>query len=71
MAAHAIQFYVSGMKCGGCAATVKQTLEGMDGVAEAEVDLEQGVASVAGDIDPQSACQLLAEAGYPAVVKSN
>lgn len=65
------QFYVSGMKCSGCAATVKQTLESMDGVTAAEVDLENGVATARGDIDPQAACQLLTGAGYPAVVKSD
>lgn len=70
MTTHELQFYVSGMKCEGCAATVKKTLEGMAGITEAEVDLANGEARAQGDVDPQAACQLLAEAGYPAVVKS-
>lgn len=71
MTNHETQFYVSGMKCAGCAANVKQALEAMDGITVAEVDLEAGVAKTQGDVDPQAACQVLAEAGYPSVVKSD
>ena len=71
MASLTTRFYVSGMKCEGCASTVKQALVDAAGVDSAEVDLAEGVASVQGDVDPQAVCQILAEAGYPAVVKSD
>ena len=71
MTSYEIQFYVSGMKCAGCAANVKQALEGMEGITTAEVDLAAGVATVQGNVDPQAACLLLAEVGYPSVVKSD
>ena len=64
------QFYVSGMKCGGCASTVQQALKDAEGVESADVNLDAGEASVDGDIDPQAICLLLTEAGYPSVVKS-
>lgn len=63
-------FIVSGMKCEGCVATVKEALAQVVGYEDAQVDLAEGVASVRGDVDPQAVCQVLAQAGYPAVVKS-
>lgn len=63
-------FIVSGMKCEGCVATVKEALTQVVGYEDAQVDLAEGVASVRGDVDPQAVCQVLAQAGYPAVVKS-
>jgi copper chaperone len=63
-------FLISGMKCQGCAAAVSQALEQVTGYESASVDLENGTATVTGQIDPQSVCMLLAEAGYPSVVKS-
>jgi copper chaperone CopZ len=58
------------MKCQGCVDTVKKALTKVHGAADAEVDLASGVVSLQGDVDPQSVCQILTEAGYPAVVKS-
>ena len=42
MASLATRFYVSGMKCEGCASTVKQALVDAAGVDSAEVDLAEG-----------------------------
>jgi copper chaperone CopZ len=64
------RFIVSGMKCEGCVATVKEALTQVVGYEDAEVNLADGVAAVKGDIDPQAVCQVLAQAGYPAVVQS-
>ena len=63
-------FFVSGMKCEGCVATVKEALTQVVGYEDAQVNLEDGTASVKGDVDPQAVCQVLGQAGYPAVVKS-
>jgi copper chaperone len=64
------QYFVQGMKCDGCIAKAQEALAKLPGYEAAEFDLQAGTASVKGDVDPQSVCQALAEAGYPAVVKS-
>lgn len=63
-------FYVQGMKCNGCIATANKALSDVPGFESAEFDLAEGTAVVSGDVDPQSVCQALTQAGYPAVVKS-
>ena len=64
------QFIVSGMKCDGCVSTVKEALTQVVGYEDAQVSLDEGTAVVKGDVDPMAVCQVLAQAGYPAVVKS-
>ena len=63
-------YLVSGMKCQGCVDTVKKALLTVHGLDSVEVDLPSGEVSLQGDVDPQSVCQVLTDAGYPAVVKS-
>ncbi|SHE61283.1 Copper chaperone CopZ [Fodinibius roseus] len=41
-----IDINISGMSCSGCAASVQQALDNIDGVKEAAVDLENNSASV-------------------------
>ncbi len=64
------QFYIQGMKDDAGIATANEALKALPGFVSAEFDLAAGVGVVKGDIDPQAACQLLTESGYPAVVKS-
>ena len=64
------QFYVQGMKCEGCIAKANEAMSDLPGLVGAEFDLKQGLATVKGNVDPQAVCQVLAQAGYPAVVKS-
>lgn len=64
------EFFVQGMKCGGCTANASKALVDMQGLVSAEFDFKAGTGRVVGNIDPQAVCQLLTEAGYPAVVKS-
>lgn len=64
------RFYVHGMDSDECAGPISEALRQVSGVADVQLDLAQGVASVTGDIDPQAVCHVLAQAGYPAVVKS-
>jgi len=63
-------YYVQGMKCGGCITAANKALAEVMGFVRAEFDLKAGEATVYGDVDPQVVCQALAQAGYPAVVKS-
>lgn len=64
------QFFVTGMKCDGCIKRANEALQALPGFDSAEFDLQEGVATVAGDVDPQAVAQALTETGYPATVKS-
>jgi copper chaperone len=64
------QYHVQGMKCDGCIASAREGLAALPGFESAEFDLQAGVATVQGDVDPQAVCLALTERGYPAVVKS-
>ena len=64
------EFFVQGMKCGGCTANATKALVDLPGLVSAEFDFKAGTGRVVGDVDPQAVCQLLSDAGYPAVVKS-
>ncbi len=60
---------VSGMSCGHCVRTVTEALEGVDGVTRADVDLQQGRATVEYDEARTSAPALAAavsDEGYTA-----
>ncbi len=64
------EFFVQGMKCGGCISNAEKALASVPGFVSAEFDLDAGTARVVGDVDPQTICQVLTDAGYPTVVKS-
>ena len=58
---------VKGMACDGCVSSVQKSLEGVDGVSKANVDLKGESAEVTFDENRASVKQLLAavrEAGY-------
>jgi copper chaperone len=60
---------ITGMTCEGCVRSVKKVLEGVQGVAAAEVSLEQGQARVTFDPAQASLAQLkqaVEDAGYEA-----
>ena len=60
---------VSGMTCGHCAMTVTEALEGVDGVQKADVDLQQGRATVEFDearTTPRALAAAVSEEGYTA-----
>lgn len=58
-------FKVSGMKCMGCVGTVTNSLESLQGVSVAEVQLDSGLALVEGDVPTEQIIEALAAAGYP------
>ncbi len=62
-------FKVDGMSCMHCVAHVKKALEGVNGVTQADVDLEKGEATVQGDFDTAAAIKAVADAGYDCAVK--
>jgi len=57
------------IKCGGCAETIQETLGGVTGISEVQVDID--AKRVAVDIDPSQTSEAavrerLAQAGFPA-----
>lgn len=61
-----LTFEVSGMKCDGCADSVREALRGVDGVEDAEVSVDRGEARVrTADGTPRDALATAVEdAGY-------
>ncbi|HRQ11652.1 MAG TPA: cation transporter [Trueperaceae bacterium] len=59
---------VTGMTCGHCQNAVKNALEEVTGVETAQVDLENGTATVAGAADVSALLAAVQEAGYEATV---
>lgn len=57
---------VENIKCGGCAATIRNKLSAMDGIENVEVAIEQGIVTIEGDEQNRDAvaAQLL-HLGYP------
>lgn len=64
------EFYISGLTCDGCVKTAKGALSTVTGFEDAEIDLQQGIMQVKGDVDPQAVADAMASVGYGAVVKS-
>jgi copper chaperone len=65
-------FGVVGMTCEHCRAAVTRALQGVPGVASAQVDLERGEATVTYDPDTATESAMAAaveEAGYRLVVR--
>ena len=62
---------VSGMTCQHCVKTVQRTLEAVDGVEQAKVDLDGGRAVIEfddGRTDAAALAGAVSEEGYPATV---
>ena len=58
---------VTGMTCGHCVASVTEELEALPGVEAVEVSLEQGTATVTGDVGVDEVRAAVEEAGYQLV----
>ena len=64
-----LSFDVSGMTCGGCTGSVQRTLSKIDGISQAEVTLNPGLATVTVDPARVTATQIesaISHLGYPA-----
>lgn len=64
-----VTLYITGMACGGCAASIAKALRAIDGVIEAEVSHSEGTAEVSFDPAKAQPAQLKAAieaAGYKA-----
>jgi copper chaperone len=64
-----ITFKVTGMSCNHCVKTIKESVEGLAGVEEVEVDLESGEVQVGFDSEKVAAMDIkeeIEEQGYQA-----
>lgn len=60
------RFEVDNVKCGGCAAAIRDGLAELAGVESVEVDIASGQVEVAGsDLDRGELATRLASLGYP------
>ncbi len=57
---------VDGMKCAACKDEVEQALRKLAGVEAVEVDLESGIATVAGEVEPEDLINALSSTNYQA-----
>ncbi|MDG5768143.1 heavy metal-associated domain-containing protein [Balneolales bacterium ANBcel1] len=62
-------FRVEGMSCSGCAGTVHSALMQADGVSDARVDHERGIAEITHSLPTQDVASIVAGAGYRVVEK--
>lgn len=60
-----IEFTVEGMTCGGCAASVRRTVQAVDGGASVEVDLANKLVRIESASDIAQLKEAITEAGYP------
>ncbi len=59
---------VTGMTCQHCVAAVREALQAVEGVQEAEVSLADNRATVKGQADPAALIAALQESGYTATL---
>ncbi len=63
---------IENLKCGGCAATIKKGLLGLDTVETVEIDVEKSLVSVNTTTDELTAVkEKLSKLGYPEVGDKN
>jgi copper chaperone len=57
---------VEGMKCEGCKSSVEQALRGLAGVEDVKVYLNEGTASIVGEVEPEELIAALSKTNYQA-----
>jgi copper chaperone len=62
---------ISGMTCGHCQTAVTRALKTVPGVQDAQVDLQQGTATVQGQADVQALLAAVTEEGYGVQVRQS
>ena len=61
-----VKLTISGMKCGGCVASVEQALQSQADVESVDVDLENACAVITGQADADVLAKAVTDAGFPA-----
>lgn len=64
-----LEFRVQNVKCGGCASTIEEALNSINGVENVKVDIAMGMVSVeCHDANMETISQKLMEIGFPLTV---
>lgn len=58
------KFRVSGMSCGHCKGNVAKAIIALPKATDVDVDLENGIVTVTGDVTPEAVTKAVIEAGY-------
>jgi copper chaperone len=59
------EFQVEGMRCGGCAASVKKAVQAVDPAATVSVDVASRRVQVESEADKEALAAAIRTAGYP------
>ena len=66
------EIQIENLKCGGCAATIKKGILGVEGVEEVTVDVEKSIVSISSKKENLEEIKLkLSKLGYPEVGDTN
>lgn len=67
-----LNIQIKNLKCGGCAATIKKGLLGLESISDVEVDVENSIVSItsAGE-NLETVKEKLSKLGYPEVGDKN
>ena len=60
-----LTYTVPAIHCAGCAATIDEALEPVEGVESTDVDVAQRTVRVRGSVDDRVIRKVLAASGYP------
>lgn len=59
-----IKLSITGMSCGHCVATVEKSIAAVEGVKDAVVNLDEGTASVNGEVTAATLIDAITGAGF-------
>jgi copper chaperone len=63
---------IENLKCGGCAATIKKGILGLEGISEVNIDIEKSIVSISLENDNLEEIKAkLSKLGYPEVGDKN
>ncbi len=60
-----LTYKVPAIHCAGCATTIDEALEPVEGVEATDVDVEQKIVRVRGSVEDRVIRKVLAASGYP------
>ena len=62
------QFKVEKMMCGGCSSNIKKALSDVAEIDAIDIDLENKIVTIEGEIKADEIASIMTKAGYPATV---
>lgn len=66
------EIHIENLKCGGCAATIKKGILGLEGIQKVDVDVEKSLVSISSEKENLEEIKLkLSKLGYPEIGDKN